>query len=93
MALDYTKDSILKIVNLYSPVKYNKVVVVEEAARDIINKLGGYREKNILATDPVFSIKDTTWTDDHKVVRVYSRVKNQLDDFCEVDILTNTITG
>lgn len=87
----YTRRDILKVVNKYAVNKFDKLVIIEEAAAGIINKLGGYREKNILNTDSVFIIGQ--WDDNHKIVKVQSRVNNKLSDFCEVDLVSGRITG
>lgn len=88
----YTKEDILKIINTYSVKKYNKVVLIEEAAKQITEKLGGYREKAILNNDSVMQIGDT-WNEDHKVVRVFERVNYKLGDSYDVDLVTGRICG
>lgn len=87
---DYTKKSILQIVNKYKTgEKYTRVCIIDQEARAIIEKRGGYREKEILANDCVFS-KGGTWNDDYKTVRVFSRT---LQKRCEVELISGQITG
>ena len=87
---DYTKKSILKIVNKYKTgAKYTRVCLIDQEARAIIEKRGGYREKEILANDCVFS-KGGTWNNEYKTVRVFSRT---LQKACEVELISGQITG
>lgn len=92
MYLDFTRESILKVVNMYSVDKFAKVVFVDEAATDIIKEMGGYREREILGNDCVFSPTET-WNESHKVVRVTERINHNLGDSCEVDLITRKIVG
>lgn len=89
---NYSKKSILEIINAYSVKKYAKVVLIEEEAKKIINEIGGWREKDILENDCVFRVGET-WTDDHKIVVAYKRVNNKIVSSCEVDLITRKITG
>lgn len=105
---EYTKKDILAIINRYAVEKYNKVVLIEEEATRIINQRGGFREKDIIAKrdfqtegSHYFKIGDT-WTDDHKVVKVYrqewenapgSGRRLVATHSCEVDLVTGKITG
>lgn len=101
--LDYTKKAVLEIVNRYSTVKYNKVVLIEETAKEIISRIGGYREKDIIADSWTYcTINNTTWNEEHKVVRFIKRKKVELskgvyqyqdDTSCDVDIVTGRIVG
>ena len=87
---DYTKKSVLQIVNKYKTgKKYTKVCIIDHEARNIIEKKGGFREKEILANDCVFVVGET-WNDDHKTVKALSRTLNKS---CEVDLITGQITG
>ena len=89
----YTKANILRIVNNYKVgEKYNKVCLIQETAKNIILKSGGWREKDILNTDSVFSIGET-WNEEHKIVRCNKRENNRITDFCEIDLVTGRITG
>lgn len=88
----FTRADVLEVLNRYSVRRYNKVVVVDEEVKRIVNRLGGFREKDILATDSVISIGDT-WNDEHKVVRVTARRDNKLAESFEVDLATGRICG
>lgn len=90
--LDYNRKSILYIVNKYAVNHFDKVAFIDEEAQKIINTCGGYREKSILDNDPVFT-KSDTWNENHKIIKVYSRVNHQLNNSCEVDLITRKITG
>lgn len=79
--LDYSRKSILKIVNRYKVgEKFTDVCLIEETAKNIILKNGGFREKEILGLgkdfntqgDSFFEIGET-WTDKHKIVRCNER--------------------
>ena len=101
----YTKKDVLEVVNRYKVgEKFTDVCLIEETAANIIRKIGGWRELDILGKasrssygECYFKIGET-WTEDHKIVRV---VKNRRDesgkwitgDFCEVDLVTEKITG
>lgn len=104
----YTKKDILEIINRYKVgEKFTEVCLIETTAANIIKKLGGYREKEILGEnknfqtdgDSYFEIGET-WTEDHKTVRCNKRVwtptkngrKLEVVDFCEVDLITGKIT-
>lgn len=104
----YTRAAILEIINRYAIKKYNKVVLIEEEATKIINRVGGFREKDIIKKrdfqvdgDFYYTINDTTWTPDHKVVKACRREweptkdgrKLVITDTCEVDLVTGKITG
>ena len=67
----------------------SNVFYIDQEARAIIEKRGGYREKEILANDCVFSVGGT-WNNDHKTVRVFSRT---LQKSCEVELISGQITG
>lgn len=87
---DYTKKSILEIVNKYKTgAKFTRVCIIDQEARAIIEKRGGYREKEILKNDCVFSVGGT-WNKDYKTVRVFSRT---LQKSCEVELISGQITG
>lgn len=88
----FTRADVLEVLNRYSIRRYNKVVVIDEEVKRIVNRLGGFREKDILATDSVVRIGDT-WNDDHKVVRVTARRDNKLAESFEVDLATGRICG
>lgn len=104
----YTRADILDIINRYSIEKYNKVVLIEEETRKIINRIGGYREKEILAENADFQTEGSsymeignTWNNEHKIVRVnrqeWEKTENGrklvVTDFCEVDLVTGKITN
>lgn len=105
----FTRRDILEVVNRYKVgKKFDKVVLIEQEARRIINTIGGYREKEILgdgkdfhtAGDSYFSIGET-WNDEHKIVRCNKREWKpcgdgkhlEVVDFCEVDLVTGKITA
>lgn len=102
-----TRENILKVINTYSIEKYNKVVLCEEEARNIINHIGGFREKDMIKkrdfrTDgDYFITKGKTWDNDHKIMVVKRREWEKTDDgrklvitnSCEVDLVTRKITG
>lgn len=103
--LEYTRKNILKVVNRYKVgEKFTEVCLIEETAANIIRKIGGWRELDILGNasrsnyGECYFKKGETWTPEHKIVRV---VKNRHDksgkwltgDYCEVDLVTETITG
>ena len=107
---EYTRHNILEVVNRYKVgCPYTDVKLVEETAADIIRKIGGWRELDILNGDRYFSIGDT-WNNEHKIVKCTKRVKKDFppvmiagslrkcsgwvdDNFCEVDLITGKITG
>ena len=89
---NYSRKSILEIINAYSIKKYAKVVLIEEEATKIIKGIGGWRERNILENDCVFRIGET-WNDDHKIVKACKRENNKIIETCEVDLITRKITG
>ena len=104
---EYTRNDILDVINRYSTKKYNKVVLIEEETLNIINKIGGFREKDIIAKrdfqtegDYYMEIGDT-WTDEHKTVKVNRREWEETENgrklvitkTCEVDLVTGKITG
>ena len=105
--LAYTKANILSVVNAYSVEKYNKVVLVEEETKNIINKIGGFREKDIIKkrdfqTEGDFYFKVGQWDEQHKVVEVIRQEWEQIDSksrhlvptqSCAVDLVTKTICG
>lgn len=85
---EYTRENILEIINSLSLKKYDRVLLVEEETKKIINSIGGYREKAILDSDSYFQVD--MWTPDHKVVKVISR---DLKNSCKVDLVTREIVG
>jgi hypothetical protein len=89
---DYTKKGVLQFLNRYGVKKYNNVVIIQAAVNEIVNKIGGIREKEILNNDSVMSIGET-WTDTHKVITVTERVNNKLGRSFDVDLITGRITG
>jgi hypothetical protein len=105
--LAYTKANILSVVNAYSIEKYDKVVLVEEETKNIINKIGGFREKDIIKkrdfqTEGNFYFKVGQWDEQHKVVEVIRQEWEQIDSksrhliptqSCKVDLVTKTIVG
>lgn len=105
--LAYTKANILSVVNAYSIEKYDKVVLVHEETKNIINKIGGFREKDIIKkrdfqTEGDFYFKVGQWNEQHKVVEVIRQEWEQIDNItrhliptqsCEVDLVTKTICG
>lgn len=107
--MNFTSNSILYVVNKYKVgPAFDRVVLIERAAADIIRKNGGWRELDILNEnkdfrtlgDSYFTIGDT-WNEDHKIMRCNKRVwvpcdggrKLDVVDFCEVDLITGHITG
>ena len=105
----YTKRDILDVVNRYKVgEKFTDICLIETAAANIIRKVGGWREKDILGDgknfqtdgDSYFQIGET-WTAEHKIVkcnkRTWTPTKNgrklETTDFCEVDLVTGKITG
>ena len=88
----FTRADVLEVLNRYSVRRYNKVVVVDEEVKRIVDRLGGFREKDIIATDAVYSIGET-WNDNHKVVRITTRRDNKLAESFEVDLVTGRICG
>lgn len=97
----YTKKDILDVVNRYKVgEKFTDICLIETAAANIIKKVGGWREKDMLDGDSYFQIGET-WTAEHKIVRCNKRVwtptkngrKLETIDFCEVDLVTGKITG
>lgn len=107
---EYTRENILKVVNKYKVgAPFTEVKLVHETARDIIHKIGGWRELDILGDnrdfytegDSYFSIGDT-WNEDHKIVTCNKRTWEACDahsrrlvvtDKCDVDLVTGRITG
>lgn len=97
--MSFTKLTILKLINRYAIEKFTGVILIEQEAKTLIERCGGFREKYILKQDPVFRV--STWTKEHKCVEVVSRVKETTKDgwhyidgdSCEVDLLTGRITG
>ena len=97
--LKYTKENVLKVVNRYKiGDPFTSVCLVETAAREIIKRVGGFRELDILGEDRTgasqsyFKIGDT-WNDEHKIMRCVKRENWKDVDFCEVDLVTGRITG
>jgi len=97
----YTRADILRIINLFALENYNNIVLVEEKTREIINDIGGNREKEIINNDPYFEISET-WNNEHKIIRVVERVKTEYAPrcykyekgrACEVDLITGKITN
>lgn len=89
----FTRADILEAVNAYSIKKYNRVVLIEEEARRIAEKIGGYREKEILKNQPFFEL--IQWDDGHKVLKATERFYSpyRTGNSFEVDIETGKITG
>lgn len=89
----FTSADILECINRYKIGKpFTSICLVEKAAADIINKIGGFREREILNGDSYFSVGDT-WNDDHKIMRCNKRVNGSVVDFCEVDLISGRITA
>lgn len=64
---------------------------------EIVDRNGGFREKKILDSFPVF-LKSETWNDDHKVVRVITGDESSYStdghrDSFDFDLVTNKICG
>lgn len=98
--LKYTKENVLNVVNRYKIGKpFTSVCLVETAAREIIKRVGGFRELDILGEDrhgainqSYFKIGDT-WNAEHKIMICVKRENWKDVDFCEVDLVTGRITG
>ena len=91
---DFTRANILDLINKYSTVKYDAVVIIEEEAAKIINRAGGFREKEILKNGCYFQVSET-WNDEHKIV-VLTEKQRDTDghaNACAVDLITGKITG
>lgn len=88
----YTRADILKIINRFSIDHFDELVLIEERATEIINAVGGIREKTILKNDSYFQISDT-WNDEHKIVKCIERVNYKPGASCEVDLITGKITN
>lgn len=86
---EFNKADILKVVNTYSVQKYNKIVFIDEKATEIINRIGGFREKDIL-TKPRHYFRVGEWTAEHKIIEVVDDANN---NSVSVDIQTGRITG
>lgn len=79
--LDYSRKSILEIVNRYKVgEKFTDVCLIKETAKSIILKNGGFREKEILGLDKDFHTQGDsffeigkTWNDEHKIVTCNKR--------------------
>lgn len=69
---------------------------VFEKVEQLVDKIGGYREKSIWSGD-TFLLTTDTWDSDHKVVRIINSELDETDDgtrrFFEVDLVSNTICG
>lgn len=91
--LTYCKRDILKFINRYClNTYYNKLVLTDHAAADIIKKRGGFREKYILENDHYF--KRGMWTDSHKIIYCVKRSNDDTNGArCEVDLVQGLITG
>ena len=89
----FTRSDILTIVNSYSIEKYSRVALIEEEADRIINRIGGYREKSIIAADHYYTPEQ--WDNGHKVVKVSARSNNpdMIDRSIAVDLVTGKICG
>ena len=85
---EYNKADILNVVNTYSVQKYNKIVFVDEKATEIINRIGGFREKDILTRRHYFRVGE--WTAEHKIIDVVDDANN---NSVSVDNQTGRITG
>ena len=78
----YTKKDILAVVNRYiigDP--YTDICFVKAAAKNIIKKVGGWRELDILGENKDFQTEGTsyfevgeTWNDEHKIMRCVKEV-------------------
>ena len=89
---NYTKADLLDVVNTISTETYKSVVFVEDEVKAIVDRIGGYREKEILK-DCYFSI--VMWTDEHKCVKCTS-IKADDDGYrktCEIDLVSGLIVG
>lgn len=84
--LRYTRENILAIINKYSIEKYDRIVLVEEKTREIIDRIGGYREKSALSNGYI-KISET-WNDSYKVVDIIGK-----DCTCSVDLVSGRIVG
>lgn len=91
--LTYCKRDILKFINRYClNTYYNKLVLTDHAAADIIKKRGGFREKYILENDHYF--KRGMWTDSHKIIYCVKRSNDDTNGArCEIDLEQGLITG
>lgn len=88
--LEYSEASILEVVNRYKiGEKFTTILFIDEAAAAIVNRIGGFREKDIISNGCYFSVGDT-WNDSHKVVRITSKAGG---NSCEVDLVTGSICG
>ena len=106
---DYSKESVLEVVNRYKIGEpFTDVCLIETTAREIIKTKGGYREKDILGEGKDFNTEGdsyfmigTTWNDEHKIIRCNKRIweptgnGRQLTvvDHCDIDLITGQITG
>ena len=73
--LEITRKNILKVVNRYKiGEKFTEVKLVDETAAEIIRKIGGWRELDILnANDSYFEVIRDEWNEEHKIVRCHKR--------------------
>ena len=79
---EYTRANILEVVNRYKVgAPYTEVKLIDETAEQIIRKIGGWRELDILnANDSYFEVIRDEWNDEHKVVRCHKRYWEYVDD-------------
>lgn len=76
---DFSRKSVLEIINAYSIEKYDRVVLVEEQTKAIIEKIGGSKEKEIIKKrdfqkEGDFYFHVSKWDDNEKTVEVIRRV-------------------
>lgn len=86
---NYNRGEILDLINKYSVKHFDKVVIIDEKAKEIIEKKGGFREKDILSRDPYF--EPEMWTNEHKIIEVRARQGEK--NGCYIDLVTEKITG
>lgn len=103
----YTRADILEVVNRYKVgAKFDRVLLVEEETKRIIDKVGGYRERAIIAnrkfqTDGDYFLRVGQWDESHKVVEAIRRewiptgTGRQLVETmsCAVDLVSGLIVG
>ena len=67
--------------------------IYENIIKRIVEKNGGYREKEIISKP--FTVEKATWNNDHKVLNVVS-VEAETDGYrngFQIDIVTKSICG
>lgn len=96
----FASADILECVNRYKIGEpFTSVCLIETTAREIIKRVGGFRELDILGEDRTGAINQSyfkigdTWNDEHKIMRCVKRENWKDVDFCEVDLITGRITG